>query len=55
MMNDFFSGSTDKPTDKQIAQWMKMADINGDGKIDYEEFALFMKKVEAAGKGKSDA
>ena len=55
MMNDFFSGSTDKPTDKQIAQWMKVADINGDGKIDYDEFALFIKKLVAASKGKSDA
>ena len=39
-------------TDKQVAEFMKMADIDGNGKIDYEEFALFMKKVEAAGKGK---
>ena len=42
-------------TDKQVAEFMKMADIDGNGKIDYEEFARFMKKVEAAGKGKSDA
>ena len=34
---------------------MKMADIDGNGKIDYEEFALFTKKVGAVGKGKSDA
>ena len=32
-----------------------MADIDGDGKIDYEEFALFIKKLVAASKGKSDA
>ena len=28
-----------------------MADIDGDGKIDYEEFALFIKKLVAASKG----
>ena len=32
-------------TDKELTQLMKMADIDGNGKIDYEEFALFMKKL----------
>ena len=31
---------------------MKMADIDGNGKIDFEEFALFMKKLGAVGRGK---
>ena len=48
-------GRTRKPSDTEIAHFMKMADIDGDGKIDYEEFVLFMKKLEAAGKRKSDA
>ena len=53
------SGRTRKPTDIEIARVMKMADIDGDGKIDFEEFVLFMKNLatnlEAAGKRKSDA
>ena len=48
-------GRTRKPSDTEIAHFMKMADIDGDGKIDFEEFVLFMKKLEAAGKRKSDA
>ena len=29
-----------------------MADIDGDGKIDFEEFVLFMKKLEAIREGR---
>ena len=43
-------GRTRKPSDTEIAHFMKMADIDGDGKIDYEEFALFIKKLVAASK-----
>ena len=45
-------GSTRKPTDTEIAHFMKMADIDGDGKIDFEEFVLFMKKLEAIREGR---
>ena len=57
MIHDLYqqSGRTRKPTDIEIARVMKMADIDGDGKIDFEEFVLFMKKLDAAGKRKSDA
>ena len=48
-------GGTRKPTNAEIDYFMKMADLDGDGKIDYEEFALFIKKLVAASKGKSDA
>ena len=45
-------GRTRKPTDTEIAHFMKMADIDGDGKIDFEEFVLFMKKLEAIREGR---
>lgn len=50
MIHHFYQlgGHTNEPTDKQIAHLMKMADIDGDGKINYEEFVLFMKKLAAA-------
>ena len=45
-------GRTRKPSDTEIAHFMKMADIDGDGKIDFEEFVLFMKKLEAIREGR---
>ena len=54
MIHHFYQqgGSTRKPTDTEIAHFMNMADIDGDGKIDFEEFVLFMKKLEAIRQGR---
>ena len=32
------------PTEKQMAYFLKMADTNGDGKVSFEEWKVFMKQ-----------